>query len=377
MRSCRQKGRSTTLLARPETSLAQFGRIEGRTLPRREVRKGSAPPNPVTDQEEPMKAVVQDTYGSPDVLELREIDKPVAGDEDLLVRVHAAGVDPGVWHLMTGLPYLVRIMGYGLRKPKARIRGRDVAGRVEAVGKNVTRFHLGDEVFGTCEGSFAEYACARPDKLAPKPANLTFEQAAAVPISGLTALQAIRDTGKVRPGQKVLIIGAAGGVGTFAVQLAKAFGAEVTGVCSTTKANLVRSIGADHVVDYTRDDFADGAQLYDLILDTAGNRSLSHLRRALAHRGTLVIVGGEGGGRWLGGFDRQILRAPILSLFVSQELRSLISKERSEDLVVLKELIEAGKVGPVIDRTYPLSEVPEAIWHLERGHAQGKVIITL
>lgn len=324
-----------------------------------------------------MKAVVQDTYGSADVLELREIDKPVAGDEDLLVRVRAAGVDPGVWHLMTGLPYLVRIMGYGLRKPKARIRGRDVAGRVEAVGKNVTRFRPGDEVFGICEGSFAGYVCARPDKLPPKPANLTFEQAAAVPISALTALQAMRDTGKVQPGQKVLIIGAAGGVGAFAVQLAKAFGAEVTGVCSTTKADLVRSIGADQVIDYMRDDFADGAQLYDLIVDTAGNRSLSHLRRALAHRGTLVIVGGEGGGRWLGGFDRQILRAPILSLFVSQKLRPLISKERSEDLVVLKELIEAGKIRPVIDRTYPLSEVPEAIRHLEQGHARGKVIITV
>jgi NADPH:quinone reductase-like Zn-dependent oxidoreductase len=243
------------------------------------------PPNPATDQEELMKAVVQDTYGSPDVLELRDIDKPVIGDDDVLVRVQAAGVDPGVWHLMTGLPYLVRIMGYGLRKPKVRIRGRDVAGRVEAVGRNVTRFHPGDEVFGSCDGSFAEYVCAREDKLAPKPANLTFEQAAAVPISGLTALQAIRDKGQVQPGQKVLIIGAAGGVGTFGVQLAKAFGAEVTGVCSTTKVDLVRSIRANEVIDYTRDDFTDGARHYDLILDTAGRRSLSHLRRALTPRG--------------------------------------------------------------------------------------------
>jgi len=324
-----------------------------------------------------MKAVVQDTYGSPAVLELRDIDKPVVGDDDLLVRVHAAGVDPGVWHLMTGLPYLVRIMGYGLRTPKVRIRGRDVAGRVEAVGRNVTRFHPGDEVFGTCDGSFAEYVCAREDKLTPKPANLTFEQAAAVPISALTALQGLRDKGKVHAGQRVLIIGAAGGVGSFAVQLAKAFGAEVTGVCSTTKVDLVRSIGADQVIDYTRVDFADGVHLYDLILDTAGNRSLSHLRRALAPRGTLVIVGGEGGGRWLGGFDRQILRAPILSRFVRQRLRPLVSKERREDLVVLKDLIEAGKVTPVIDRTYPLSEAPEAMRHLEAGHARGKIVITV
>jgi NADPH:quinone reductase-like Zn-dependent oxidoreductase len=232
-----------------------------------------------------MNAVIQDTYGSPEVLELREIDKPVVRDDEVLVQVHAAGVDPGVWHLMTGLPYLVRVMGYGLRKPKVGIRGQDVAGRVEAVGTNVTRFRPGAEVFGICEGSFAEYACARPGKLAPKPANLTFEQAAAVPISGLTALQALRDRGKVQPGQTVLIIGAAGGVGSFAVQLAKAFGAEVTGVCSTTKVDLVRSIGADEVIDYTREDFADGVRHWDLIVDTAGRRSLSQLRRALTPRG--------------------------------------------------------------------------------------------
>ncbi|MGH2766314.1 MAG: NAD(P)-dependent alcohol dehydrogenase, partial [Actinomycetota bacterium] len=262
-----------------------------------------------------MKAIVQDTYGSSDVLQLRDIDKPVVEDADLLVRVHAAGVDPGVWHLMTGLPYLVRIMGYGLRTPKTRVRGRDVAGSVEEVGRNVTQFQPGDQVFGICEGSFAEYATAREDKVLPKPANLTFEQAAAVPISAITALQALRDKGQVQPGQRVLVIGAAGGVGTFAVQLAKAFGAEVTGVCSTTKADLVRSIGADDVIDYTRDDFADGARRYDLILDTAGRRSLSHLRRALTPRGTLVIIGGEGGGRWLGGFDRNF-RAGMLSPFV-------------------------------------------------------------
>ena len=322
-----------------------------------------------------MNAVVQDTYGSPEVLELREIDKPVVGDDEVLVQVRAAGVDPGVWHLMTGRPYLVRVMGYGLRTPKVGVRGRDVAGRVEAVGTNVTQFRPGDEVFGIGEGSFAEYVGARADKLAPKPAHLTSEQAAAVPISALTALQALRDTGKLQPGQTVLIIGAAGGVGTFAVQLAKAFGAQVTGVCSTTKLDLVRSIGADEVIDYTREDFADGARHWDLIVDTAGRRSLSQLRRALAPRGTLVIVGGEGGGRWLGGFDRQILRAPVVSAFSRQRLRSLVSKERSEDLVVLKELIEAGKVTPVIDRTYPLGEAPEAIRYLEAGHARGKVVI--
>jgi NADPH:quinone reductase-like Zn-dependent oxidoreductase len=324
-----------------------------------------------------MRAVVQDTYGSADVLELRKIAVPVVGNDDVLVRVRAAGLDPGVWHLMAGLPYLVRFMGFGLRRPKIPVRGRDVAGRVEAVGASVTGFEPGDEVFGTCEGSFAEFVCARPDRLAPKPGNLTFEQAAAVPISALTGLQALRDAGHVQPGQKVLIIGAAGGVGTFAVQIATAFGAEVTGVCSASKLDLVESIGADHVIDYDREDFASGVRLYDLIIDTAGNRSLSHLRRALAPQGTLVIVGGEGGGRWLGGFDRQILRAPVQSLFVSQTLRPFTSKERSEDLVVLKELIEAGRVMPVVERTYPLSEVPEAIRHMRAGHARGKVVITV
>ncbi|MCW2899566.1 MAG: alcohol dehydrogenase zinc-binding domain containing protein [Streptosporangiaceae bacterium] len=323
-----------------------------------------------------MKAMVQDTYGSPDVLELRDIDRPVAGDDDLLLQVHAAGVDPGVGIVMTGQPYLVRALGYGLRAPKVRVRGRDVAGRVEAVGKNVTRFKPGDEVFGTCDGSFAEYASAREDKVAPKPSNLTFEQAAAMPISASTALQGLRDAGQVQPGQKVLIIGAAGGVGTFAVQLAKAFGAEVTGVCSTTKVDLVRSIGADHVIDYTREDFTDRSRHYDLILDTAGNRPLSHLRRALSAKGTLVIVGGEGGGPLLGGFDRSI-RALMLSPFVSQKLRGLTSKEGSANLRTLGEYVEAGKLTPIIDRTYSLSEVPKAIRHLEEGHARGKVVITV
>src|SRR5215216_4555457 len=323
-----------------------------------------------------MKAIVQDTYGSPDVLRLREIDKPVVGDDDVLVRVHAAGVDQGVWHLMAGLPYLVRIAGVGLRAPKNPVRGVDVAARVEAVGENVIQFQPGDEVFGTCRGSFAEYACARADQLAPKPANLTFEQAAAVPVSGCTALQAVRDRGKVRPGQRVLIIGAGGGVGTFAVQLAKAFGAEVTGVASRTKLELVRSIGADRVIDYTREDFADGRNRYDSILDIAGNRSLSHLRRALAPEGTLVIVGGEGGGRWFGGVDRQ-LRAQLLSLFVRQKLGTLIAVVRKEDLQALRESMEAGTVKPVVDRTFALSDVAEAIQYLRDGRARGKVVVTV
>jgi NADPH:quinone reductase-like Zn-dependent oxidoreductase len=323
-----------------------------------------------------MKAIVQDSYGSTDVLELRDIDTPVVGDEGVLVRVLAASVHIGDWHVMAGLPYLLRIIGFGLRAPKARIRGLDFAGRLESVGRDVTRFKPGDEAFGTCDGSFAEYATARADKIAPKPANLTFEQAATVPTSGFASLQALRDKGNVQPGQKVLIIGAGGAVGTFAVQIAKAFGAHVTGVCSTSKVDLVRSIGADEVIDYTRDDFAESGQRYDVILDTAGARTLSQLRRALTPKGTLVIVGAEGGGRWFGGFDRS-LRAPLLSLFVSQKLSMLASKEKGEDLIALKELIEAGKVTPVIAKTYPLSEVPEAIRSLEAGHAQGKVVITI
>ncbi len=321
-----------------------------------------------------MKAIVQDAYGPPDVLELRDIDRPAIGDRDVLVRVHAAGVDPGVWHLTAGLPYVIRVMG--LRRPPGRVRGWDVAGRVEAVGKDVTGLAPGDDVFGACDGSFAEYARSRESRLLPKPANLTFEQAAAVPVSAMTALQGLRDKGEVKPGQKVLIIGAAGGVGTFAVQIARAFGAQVTGVCSTTKTDLVRSIGADHAIDYTREDFADGGRHYDLILDTAGNRSLSHLRRALAPRGTLVIVGGEGGGRWFGGLDRQ-LRALLLSPFAGHRLRPLFAAGRKEDLQLLKDLVEAGKVTPVIDRVYPLGEAREAVRYLHRGQARGKVVITV
>src|SRR5215216_6686356 len=323
-----------------------------------------------------MKAIVRDTYGSPEVLELRDIDKPEIADDEVLVHVHAAGVGRDVWHIMTGLPYPIRLAGYGLRAPKNPVVGSDMAGVVEAVGKNVTRFQPGDEVFGIGKGSYAEYVCAREDKLAHKPANLTFEQAAVVAISGLPALQGLRDHGRVQPGQSVLIIGASGGVGTYAVQLAKVFGAQVTAVCSTTKGDMVRSLGADRVIDYTQDDFADGDQRYDVILDIGGNASLSRLRRALAPKGTLVIAGGEKPGRWLGGNDRQ-LRALVLSRFVGQKLTTFISDENREDLIVLKELIESGKLAPVIDRTYPLIEAPDAIRYLEHGHARGKVVITV
>ncbi|MER5935388.1 NAD(P)-dependent alcohol dehydrogenase [Streptomyces sp. NPDC002054] len=321
-----------------------------------------------------MKAIVQDVYGSADVLRLAEVDRPAPGDDEVLVRVHAAGVDAGVWHLMTGLPRLLRL-AYGLRRPRRRIPGMDLAGRVEAVGRNVTRFRPGDEVYGIGRGTFAEYACAPERKLAPKPANLTFEQAAAVPASGLTALQALRDQGRVRSGQQALVIGAAGGVGTYTVQLARAFGAEVTGVCSTGKTELVRSIGADHVVDYTREDITDGTRRYDLILDIAGNRSLSRLRRILTPTGTLVLVGGDGG-PWLGGTDR-LLRAQLLSVVVRQRLRVLVSAERHEDLLVLTGLIEAGRVTPVVDRTYPLAEAPDAIRRLAARQARGKVVVTV
>jgi NADPH:quinone reductase-like Zn-dependent oxidoreductase len=323
-----------------------------------------------------MEAIVRDEYGSTDVLELRDIDKPEIEDEEVLVRVHAAGVGRDVWHVMTGLPYPIRLAGYGFRAPKNPVIGSDVAGVVEVVGKNVSRFQPGDEVFGIGKGSYADYVRARQDKLAPKPANLTFEQAAVVAISGLTALQGLRDHGKARPGQEVLVIGASGGVGTFAVQIAKALGAHVTGVCSTVKVDTVRSIGADCVIDYTREDFAEGGQRYDLILDIGGNSPLSRLRRALTPEGALVIAGGEGGGRWLGGTDRQ-LRAMMVCPFVGQKLGTFISKENHEDLIILTELVESGKVAPVIDRTYSLNEVPEAIRYLEEGHAQGKVVITV
>ncbi|HYI45894.1 MAG TPA: NAD(P)-dependent alcohol dehydrogenase [Actinomycetota bacterium] len=325
-----------------------------------------------------MKAIVQDRYGAADVLELRDIAKPEIERNEVLVRVHAAGVDRGVWHLMTGLPYFLRLIipELGMRGPKNPVRGSDVAGVVEAVGKGVTTFQPGDEVFGIGQGSYAEYTRVLENKLAPKPANLSFEQAAVVPISGLTALQAVRDSGKVQPGKKVLIIGASGGVGTFAVQIAKSFGAEVTGLCSTTKTDLVRSLGADHVIDYTREDFADKEHYYDVILDTGGHSSLSHLRRALAPKGTVVIVGAETDGKWFGGFDRSI-RAMVLSLFVSQKLVAFVNSENAEDLIVIKGFIESSKVTPTVDRTFSLGEAPKAISYLVDGHARGKVSITV
>jgi NADPH:quinone reductase-like Zn-dependent oxidoreductase len=328
---------------------------------------------------ESMQAVTQAGYGEADnVLRLERIPKPKIGDNEVLVHVHAAGVDRGVWHLMAGLPYLLRLIipELGLRAPKTPIRGSDVAGVVEAVGEDVTRFRPGDEVFGVAKGSYAEYAGALESKLAHKPANVTFEEAAVVPISGLTGLQAVRDGGNVQSGQKVLILGASGGVGTFAVQIAKSFGAEVTGVCSTTKVDLVRSLGADHVVDYTREDFANGEQHYDVIIDTGGHSSLSQLRRALTPKGTVVIVGAETDQRWFGGFDRSI-RAMLLSRFVSQELVAFVNSENHEDLIVLQELIEAGEIKPVLDRTFPLSEAPKALDYLRQGRARGKVAITV
>ena len=325
-----------------------------------------------------MKAIVQDVYGSASVLKLRDIARPSIGDGEVLVRVRAAGVDPGVWHLMTGEPYLVRVMGFGLRKPKVGVRGRDVAGVVEAAGARVTRFGPGDEVYGTCEsGSFAEYAAAREERLAAKPASVSFEQAAVVPISGVTALQAVRDCGRVQPGHQVAVIGAAGGVGSFAVQIAKASGARVTGVCSTSKADLARSLGAGDVIDYTHDEVDCNGARYDVVIDTAGDRPLSLLRRAMRPRGTLVLVGGEhGGGRVLGGFDRQF-RAPLVSMFVGQRLRGLVARERAEDLEAMTRLIESGDVTPVIDRTYALTDAPDAIHYLAEGHAAGKVVVTV
>jgi NADPH:quinone reductase-like Zn-dependent oxidoreductase len=324
-----------------------------------------------------VKAIVQDEYGTADVLELRDIEQPAPAADELLVHVRAAGVDPGVWHLMTGRPYLVRMMGLGVRRPKQPVRGWAFAGTVEAVGDTATELQPGDEVYGVARGSFAEYSAADLGEIARKPANLGFDEAAAVPISGETALQALRDRGEIESGDRVLVIGASGGVGTYAVQLAKAFGAEVTGVASTTKLDLVRSIGADHVVDYLQEDFTDGRQRYDLIVDTGGRRPLSELRRALAPDGTLVIVGGEGGGKWTGGFGRQMFRAPLLSLFVGQKLRPLTAKTTTEDLAALTELIEAGKVKPVIDRTYALDEAPDAVRYLESGQARGKVVVTV
>ncbi len=336
------------------------------------------PPGPTRAIPATMHAIVQAEYGAApeDVLRLADVATPTLADGEVLLRVHAASVDRGTWHIMAGLPYPIGAAGFGLRRPKALNPGRSVAATVASVGRDVTAFKPGDEVYGTCAGSFAEYAVATPGRLARKPASLSFEQAAAMPVSALTALQAVRDKAGVQAGWKVLIIGASGGVGTFAVQLAKAYGAEVTGVCSTAKLDLVRSLGADHVIDYTRAGFADGAHRYDAIVDIGGNTRLSVLRRALTPRGRLVITGGETDGRWLGGSDRQI-RAQLLSPFVGQKLGTFIASENGADLVTLAELADAGKLVPAIERTYPLGETAAAVRHVQDGRARGKVVIAV
>jgi NADPH:quinone reductase-like Zn-dependent oxidoreductase len=326
-----------------------------------------------------MRAVTQDSYGEADVLRVTDIPRPDIADDQLLVRVHAAGVDPGVWHLMTGRPYLVRALGFGLRRPKVPVRGRDCAGVVEAVGAKVTRFQVGEEVYGTTDtGSFAEYTAAPEKLLATKPSRLTFAEAAVAPISGVSALQAVRDAGRVRAGQQVMVIGAAGGVGSFAVQIATAMGASVTGVASGGKEELVRSLGATEFIDYARDEVSSNGPRYDVIIDTAGNRPLSVLRRAMTPKGSLVIVGGEStGGRLMGGFQRQLLLAPVASLFSSQRLVPFAAKERWEDLVALAELIDTGAVTPALSDTYELNQAPEAIRYVASGHARGKVAVTV
>jgi NADPH:quinone reductase-like Zn-dependent oxidoreductase len=319
-----------------------------------------------------MKAIVQMRYGPPDVLQLKDIDKPVVKNDEVLVRVHAAAVNIGDWHLLRGEPYVMRLV-VGLLKPKREVPGLDIAGQVEGVGRNVTRFRPGDEVFGWCKGAFAEYACAAENNLLPRPANLTFEQSAAVGDSAFTALAAVRDQAKVQPGQRVLINGASGGVGTFAVQIAKAFGADVTGVCSTRNIDMVRSIGADQVIDYTQDDFTQTGQHYDAMLDLVGTRPLSDCRRALAPRGTYVLVGVRNMGRWFG-LGRQF-KALLLSPLVPQRMRVFVVRHTADDLAVLKELVEAGKITPVIDRRYTLSQVREALRFQGEGHPRGKIVI--
>jgi NADPH:quinone reductase-like Zn-dependent oxidoreductase len=325
-----------------------------------------------------MKAIVQDLYGSADVLELREIDTPTIGDSEVLIRVRAAGVNVADWAIMSGLPYIARPM-YGMGKPKNRVRGTDVAGVVEAVGARVTRFRPGDEVFGWSGhlgGAFAEYAAVAEDALVSKPARLTFDQAASVPMAGTVALLAVRDHGKVRAGQNVLVNGASGGIGTFAVQIAKSLGAQVTGACSTRNVDLVRSIGADHVIDYTKEDFTRTGLRYDLILDNVANRSLSDLRRALTPKGALVPNGGGFEHRWIASGGR-LIGAKVSFAFASQSVVTFVASSKQQNLVALRELIEAGRVRPVIDRTYALSEARQALDHIGAGHARGKVVISL
>jgi NADPH:quinone reductase-like Zn-dependent oxidoreductase len=316
-----------------------------------------------------MKAIVQDAYGSPDVLNLKEVAKPAVKENDVLIRVRAAGLNAGDYFFMRGRPWAVRLF-IGFPRPRNHIPGWDVAGYVEAVGRSVTRFHPGDKVYGLCSGSCAEYACDAEENFAPKPANLTLEQASTVPTAALTALQGFRDKGNIQPGQRVLINGASGGVGTFAVQIAKTFSADVTGVCSTEKVDLVRSLGADHVIDYTHEDFTQGGQRYDLVLDNVGSHPFADLRRTLTPRGIIVPNTGHAGIGY-------VVKALVLSLFTRRHARPFHARSSHEDLLALNELIEAGRVKPVIDGTYPLTEVREAFRYLDRGHARGKVVITV
>jgi NADPH:quinone reductase-like Zn-dependent oxidoreductase len=320
-----------------------------------------------------MKAIVYTKYGPPDVLELKEVEKPTPKENEVLVKVHAASVNPLDWHYLRGKPFFMRLTGAGLLKPKNKLLGADKAGRVEAVGKNVKQFQPGDEVFGASKlGGFAEYVCVTENKLVLKPANISFEEAAAVPVAAVTALQGLRDKGQIQPGQKVLINGASGGVGTFAVQIAKSFGTEVTGVCSTRNLDMVRSIGADQVIDYTQEDFTQNGQRYDLIIDAAAYRSVSDYKRALSPKGIYVMIGGS----MVRVFQVMFL-GPLISMLGSKKMGFMMANINKKDLGFLKELLETGKVVPVIDRRYPLSEVAEAIRYLEKGHAQGKVVITL
>ncbi|MEV2239807.1 NAD(P)-dependent alcohol dehydrogenase [Micromonospora sp. NPDC049891] len=325
-----------------------------------------------------MKAIVHDTYGPPSALQLRDVDRPAVGDREVLVRVHAAGVDPGVLIFLEGRPYLVRLAS-GLRRPRVPVLGRDVAGVVTEVGARVTRFRPGDEVYGTClRGSYAEFAATHERRLAGKPTNLTFAQAAAVPVSGMTALRAVRDTGQVRPGHRVLVIGASGGVGSQAVQIAKAYGATVTGVCAPTKTDFVRSLGADDVLDYSREEIDRDGPVYDVVIDTGGNRPLSLLRRALTPRGTLALVGGDWTrGRLLGGYGRQMFGAPLLSTVVGHRLRAVSAQERIEDLDELRALIESGALTPSVDRSFPLAETGDALRHFTDRHPAGKVVVAV
>ncbi len=320
-----------------------------------------------------MKAIIRSSYGSPDVLKCEEIEKPNAGDGEVLIKVRAASVNPLDWHFMRGAPYVARAV-MGLRKPRSARLGADLAGQVEAVGRNVTQFQPGDDLFGSGRGAFAEYVCADGKRLALKPANLTFEQAAAVPVAACTAPQVLRHKGRIQPGQSVLINGAAGGIGTFAVQIAKSVGAEVTGVCSARNVDMVRAIGADQVVDYNQDNFTRSRERYDLIFDAVGNHSLSACRRVMRDKGIYVLVGGPDG-RWIGPLAR-LVRMMVVSPFVSQDMVPFLASTNNADLAILKELIETRKVTPVIDRSYTLTEVPQAIRYLEEGHARGKVVIT-